>query len=302
MLAGRRLALLEFDMGWSLWLSSAQVPLRLGRHPQNDLCNTSNYISRHHCEIDYRDSQLVVVDKGSMNGSIVHNRHVRDASAVIDKRTCVLLSDMIFWITPCDAHGELVGPESSGEKTPAAYGDGNNEKQHGICLVDICDSVEMDVKQVNNIALSMRSVIVSDDQREMLLLKNMGDGYLVVYESAAPAVRSAERLLNWRAARQNVFSASIRVALDAGITYPSHGHDRVGVAICRVTRFEKTQRRDIELPGSALEKLRPRNRCLMSEPVWDSLDGGTGQRCDHIGARKLKGFADILHTVYQYPA
>lgn len=289
-------------MGWSLWMTRAQFPFQIGRHPTNDLCNVSSYISRHHCVLDYRNDQLLLVDSGSMNGSIVQNRHIRSESFVIEQRTCVLLSDMMFWIAPCDAEGKIVRGENADESAITTLGDSADQKQenHGICLVDICSSTELAARKINTITQALRSTIIAKDQNALLLLKNMGDGYLIVYNSPAQALRCAERLLRWQLGAHNVLSCDIRVALDAGITYSSHSHDRIGLAICRAARFEKTQRADIELPGQGLTSLKPRNRCLVSDPVRDSMDEQRKGRCTHVGARKLKGFSSILHHLYQY--
>lgn len=291
-------------MGWSMWMTRAQFPFRIGRHPTNDLCNVSSYISRNHCVLDYKDDQLLLVDSGSMNGSIVQNRHIRSESFVIEQRTCVLLSDMMFWIAPCDAEGKVVRGEAADESVITALGDSADQKQenHGICLVDIVNSTEMAARKISLITRALRAVILVKDQNVLLLLKNMGDGYLIVYHQVAPALRCAERLLHWQTSGQNPLSCDIRLAVDAGITYSSHSHDRIGLAICRAVRFEKTQRADIELPGQGLKSLKPRNRCLVSELVRDSMDEEGRELCTHVGARKLKGFSSILHHLYQYSA
>ena len=296
----RRIAWLEFDMGWSLWVTRSQFPFQIGRHPGNDLCNTSGYISRHHCALDYQNGDLLLIDQGSINGSIVQNEHIRNKSMVIEHRSCVLLSDMMFWISPCDAQGRVVEGDNQDQATELGNGSGQENERHGICLVDMCNSTEMAIKQINEVVRDLRSVILAKDRENILLLKNMGDGHLVVHDQMAPALRCAQRLLRWQASAHNTRSSDIRVAVDAGITYPSHGHDRIGLAICRAARFEKTQRTDIELPGRGLRDLRPRNRCLISRPVLESMEVAEQRRCAHVGARKLKGFSNVLHDIYQY--
>ena len=304
-----RLALLEFDMGWSLWLTKAQVPFQIGRHPENDLRNNSSYVSRHHCIIDYQNEKLLFTDQSSNNGSIVQNQHLRNQSCILDKRVCVLLSDMIFWISPCDGDGHLIQElpaesysVSPGKEVRGTQTKNEQEGKHGICLVDICDSVEIGIKQVESITQAIRNCILKRDHRNILLLKNTGDGYLIVYDAFLAAVHATERLLRWQSSRHNTFSTDIRISLDVGTTYPSHGHDRMGLAIYRASRFEKSQRRDFEVEGADLEKLRSRNRCLLSDGARKNLNAVDDKRwhCSHIGARKLRGFSNILHDLYQY--
>ena len=106
--------------------------------------------------------------------------------------------------------------------------------------------------------------------------------------------------MEWQESNENVYSADIRVALDAGITHRSHGHDRTGIPICRAARIEKTQIRDIEVPSSNVQRLKNRNRCLLTKEMSRILDTTASESYTYIGERKLKGFADELHSIYQY--
>ncbi len=144
----------------------------------------------------------------------------------------------------------------------------NNElsMSHGVCLVDICDSMERDIEEINHISQMLRTNIIGHDQEKLLLLKHMGDGYLAVFDSCVPTVSAVKRLLDWQASsNENLFSANIRIAIDSGITHPSHGHDRAGIPICRAARIEKTQVRDIEVPGKYIKKLKNRKPLFANE-------------------------------------
>jgi len=297
-MANRRFALLEFDMGWSMWLTEAHLPFHIGRHPDNDLRNSSNCVSRKHCMIDLIDNELCIIDTGSSNGTVLHNQVIKNQALPLLEKTCVLLSDMMIWISPCDDKGFLLE-----NQTLKTLGGMNDEfgMSHGVCLVDICDSMEIELEEVNHISQMLRSAIIGHDQEQLLLLKHMGDGYLAVFNSCLPAVSAAKRLLSWQASRnENTFSANIRVSLDSGITHPSHGHDRTGLAICRAARIEKTQIRDIELPSENIKKLKRINRCVLTENMSKVLDSTVDERHTFIGQRKLKGFANEMHSIYQY--
>ncbi len=297
-----RLALIEFDMGWSFWLTAESVPFSLGRHPSNSMCSTSNYVSRHHCSLDYRDGRLVIADNGSANGTVVNDLHVKNAHVPVTERTCVLLSDMLLWITPCDAEGKLLDSNAQKQHDTDITVSPGEQIEHGVCLVDICNSVEMNIQRVNHATHLLRSVILAHDQSKVLLLKNLGDGYLIVYQHTESALDCAARLLKWQrkaaSKKDTAGKIDIRVAMDSGLTYRAHCHDRVGLSICRVSRFEKTQRRDIELPGANIDELKPRNRCLFSQSVLDHMP--TIDYHD-IGKRRLKGFPSQMYGIYQLP-
>jgi len=298
LMSNRRLALLEFDMGWSMWLTEAHLPFHIGRHPDNDLRNSSNCVSRKHCMLDLINDELCIIDTGSSNGTVLHNKVLQNQELPLLDKTCVLLSDMMIWITPCDEEGHLL------EQTASNTVMGNHhelETSHGVCLVDICNSMEIALEEVNHISQMLRASIIGREQEKLLLLKHMGDGYLAVFDSCLPAVSAAKRLLNWQAtSNDNVFSANIRVSLDSGITHPSHGHDRTGLPICRAARIEKTQIRDIEIPGSDVDKLKRYNRCVLTSNMSKVLDTTVDERYTFIGKRKLKGFANEMHSIYQY--
>jgi L-fucose mutarotase/ribose pyranase (RbsD/FucU family) len=295
-MSSRKLALLEFDMGWSMWLTEAHLPFHIGRHPDNDLRNSSNCVSRKHCMLDVINNELCIIDTGSSNGTVLHNQVLKNQELPLLDKTCVLLSDMMIWITPCDHQGYLVQEEALRTHTGQAFG-----MNHGVCLVDICNSMELDLEEVNHISQMLRATIIGREQEKLLLLKHMGDGYLAVFDSELPAVSAAKRLLNWQAtSSQNMFSANIRVSLDAGITHPSHGHDRTGIPIVRATRIEKTQIRDIEVPSDNVNKLKRHNRCVLTSNMSKVLDNTVAERYTFIGKRKLKGFADEMHSIYQY--
>lgn len=297
-MSNRRLALLEFDMGWSMWLTEAQLPFHIGRHPDNDLRNTSNCVSRKHCMLDLINDQLCIIDTGSSNGTVLHDQVISNQELPLIEKTCVLLSDMMIWITPCDESGSLL--ENTAANTLIDTQSELNTS-HGICLVDICDSMEIALEEVNHISQMLRSTIIGREQSKLLLLKNMGDGYLAVFDSCLPAVNAAKRLLNWQSTgNHNIFSTNIRVTLDSGITHPSHGHDRTGIPICRASRIEKTQIRDIEVPSSDVDKLKRYNRCVLTNSMSKVLDNTVDEKYTFIGKRQLKGFANELHSIYQY--
>lgn len=297
-MSNRRLALLEFDMGWSMWLTEAHLPFHIGRHPDNDLRNSSNCVSRKHCMIDLIDNELCIIDTGSSNGTVLHDQVIKNQALPLLEKTCVLLSDMMIWISPCDSKGFLLEDQSL--KTFKGMHD-ELSTSHGVCLVDICDSMEIELEEVNHISQMLRSAIIGHDQEQLLLLKHMGDGYLAVFDSCLPAISAAKRLLSWQASNnENMFSANIRISLDSGITHPSHGHDRTGLPICRAARIEKTQVRDIELPSNNVKKLKRINRCVLTDSMSKVLDTTVEERYTFIGQRTLKGFANEMHSIYQY--
>ena len=299
-MSNRRLALLEFDMGWSMWLTEGHLPFHIGRHPDNDLRNSSNCVSRKHCMLDLIKDQLCIIDTGSSNGTVLHNQVIQNQEMPLVEKTCVLLSDMMMWITPCDEQGDLL-EQTATNTLMNTHSEVDNS--HGVCLVDICDSMEIGLDEVNHISQLLRATIIGREQDRLLLLKHMGDGYLAVFDSSLPAISAAKRLLEWQATKnENHHDANIRVTLDSGITHPSHGHDRTGLPICRAARIEKTQVRDIEIPSDNVSKLKRYNRCVLTNSMSKVLDTTVDERYTFIGKRKLKGFANEMHSIFQYNA
>ncbi len=292
-----RIALLEFDTGWSMWLTAAQLPFHIGRHSSNDLQNASTGLSRKHCFFDMVDEQLHVADSGSLNGTMLHDRVIKNETVALTKRTCVLLSDMMFWITPCNQQGQIQKEQDDETRFETT----SSENIHGICLVDICDSMEMNLEHVDTVMSMLRATITNNDHDKLRLLKSMGDSYLAVFETPYPIFSAAKRLLEWQKSGGNIFSADIRVTLDVGMTRRSYGHDLSGLAICRVARIDRTQKSDMVSPDDNIKYLKKHNRCLMTEYAVKAL-GTNLVKEDYvlIGKRKLKGFGDDLHTIYQY--
>lgn len=293
----QRFALIEFDMGWSMWLTKEHLPFYIGRHFDNDLINSSYCVSRKHCKLELIDNKLHLVDNGSMNGTVLHNRVIHNESLVIEEKTCLLLSDMMIWVTPCDEEGNL--NSSHTKETLAEHDESTKEPPNGICVVDICDSMTRELDYINHICQVLRMIIISHSPDKILSLKYTGDGYLAIFSTGVSAVLAAKRLLKWQASDDNLESIDIRIALDAGLTYRAYGHERTGFPICRTARIEKLQKRDIASPSKDIGKLKSKNRCLFTKDISLIIDEQLNYSYDHIGSCKLKGFANELYDIYQ---
>ena len=104
-----RVALLEFGEGWSMWITAEQLPLTIGRGAENTVVLADNLgVSRRHCMLDFRENVLHVIDVGSTNGTEVEGRWLQGQSTGIGRRSCVVVGDVVFWVTPCDPLGRLV--------------------------------------------------------------------------------------------------------------------------------------------------------------------------------------------------
>jgi pSer/pThr/pTyr-binding forkhead associated (FHA) protein len=53
-----------------------QLPLRMGRSVDADVCVDDRWVSREHCQIDEADGELTVRDLGSKHGTFVNGRAV----------------------------------------------------------------------------------------------------------------------------------------------------------------------------------------------------------------------------------
>jgi hypothetical protein len=294
----KEIALLEFGQGWSMWLTSRHLPLTIGRSLENAIILPENLaVSRRHCKLEVRDGLLHVVDFGSTNGTVVNDRLLKGESARVAGRTCILLADTLLWITPCDPSGKLA-PEALTRIVEAPHIPADD--LHGVCLVDICDSSELEPQIVERMMKYIREAIIAVHAERILLLKHLGDGLLAVLDSPRAALESAERLMEWQASTGRETSVDLRITLEAGPTYPASGHDRLGMAITRAFRFEKTQWPNIEKPGKYIDKLNPRNRILLGTSMRRELAPALQRRCVFVGRRRLRGFGKTLYSIYQY--
>lgn len=292
----RKVVRVEFDDGYSLNILDNQLPFTIGRSQDRHLVVASSFVSRKHCTIDEVDGEICIVDE-SQNGTFIDDSRLLHESAQIRHRIHLLFGgEFMVSITPYDANGELVAVKAhddASSRAPAAA--------HGVCLVDLCDSTEKTPAQVGNITQSLRIEMLRKNRDKLLLIKNTGDGFLLVYETPLAAFETAERALRFQKQRGAQFDFDLRVTLDAGLTTETADRDRLGLAINRAARIEKVQAGNIEVKGEQFQQLSARNRCLLTTDMKRSLSLTNRARCEHIGACKLKGFGDEIHDLYQYP-
>lgn len=292
MTTDKTIALLEVGNGWSMWVKESQLPFRVGRKSENDLIHESLRMSRSHCVIEIKDNILVVSDCGSKHGTVVGDRLVKDGFLPIEKRSCILFGDVMLWITPSkyfNSDGLIKSEETKIDAKDA----------HGILLFDICDSTEFSHKIVDGALGSARGSLIGWDHERILLLKHTGDGYLAIFDNPVVAISSAERLLKWQRERFREYKLDVRVTVEAGPTFPASGNDRLGLAINRAARIEKTQESDLELRGKQAWKLKSRNRCLSGATIRRTIPSSLRQKLHYIGKRQLKGFGTSLFSIYQ---
>jgi pSer/pThr/pTyr-binding forkhead associated (FHA) protein len=53
--------------------------LTIGRHPDNDIVPKDAAVSNHHAVIQRKDEKVILVDKGSKNGTFVNGKKVQSA-------------------------------------------------------------------------------------------------------------------------------------------------------------------------------------------------------------------------------
>jgi class 3 adenylate cyclase len=176
-----------------------------------------------------------------------------------------------------------------------------NELENGIVIIDICDSTEMISADIDLICSYLRGLILKEDSNEIVLLKNMGDGFLAVFQTHQPLIKLAERTLSYQARKNKPVEFDLRVTLDAGRTVDtSTASDRLGTAINRAARLEKTQQSDLVVKGAKAGRFLRKNRCLVSSNLRRLLNEEEKRHCLYIGKAKYKGFGDSLHSIYQY--
>lgn len=287
---------LEFDNGYSLNVNLDQLPFTIGRAADCDLVVSSEHVSRTHCTIESVDDEIHIVDQ-STNGTFVDDLQLKHSSAPISTQMHLLFGgEFMLTLTPYDEDGAPIV-----HKKAAASGDETQQLLHGVCLVDICDSTEKTPEEVGNITKYLRIKMLKKNSNKLLLIKNTGDGFLLVYEDAASALETAVAVLDYQQEHGPEFGFDLRATIDAGMTSLTADKDRLGVAINRAARLEKTQAVNIEERGADFEALKARNRLILTEDMRNTMHPEDSEACEHIGSCKLKGFGDQMHDIYQYP-
>ncbi len=287
-----RVALLNLDNSWSVWLTNNQMPFTIGRHHDNDLVINSTSVSKQHCRLNYKGKNLILEDTNSYNGTVIQDKLINNNVYRVKHSSCILLGDTMLWVTPCNEWGQVLPNKKVTEKDSGGV--------NGVCIVDICDSTELDTSVIGYTTKLIKKLILNCIAEDLLLLKNLGDGYLAITSSAESTLILANQLLTFQSGQNNKFKVDIRVTLDAGPTFEAVGNDRLGMAINRAARIEKTQKQDLISPGKKVDKLKVRNRCIMSEFYRRVLNKAEQNNCLFIGKRNLKGFGDFLYKLYQY--
>ncbi|MCY3020160.1 MAG: FHA domain-containing protein [Planctomycetota bacterium] len=287
-------AILDSGQDWSIAIHAAQLPLAMGRHPDCAIVVSDPMASRRHCVLELHEGTLCLRDTDSANGTALGDRGLKRGERIaITRRTCIVMGELMLWVAPVDAEGKW-------DRGEGHTGETQIRESHGICIVDLCDSTEQDLRHVAEAMGKMKTAMRSGAHESLLLLKNTGDGYLAVYRSPMLALRAAEQLLEWQSGKDNPHRLDIRIALDAGPTFPIRDRDRLGLAINRAARLEKIQRGQFDSPGKRLGLMKARNRCLLSASLRQAIRAPERRRCLFLGRLKLKGFGGQLHPVYQY--
>ena len=287
----KRIALLS-ESDWAISLYQENLPLSIGRRDGNSIISLNDVsVSRDHCMLKLRNGQLYLRDTNSKNGTLVGNTLIRNEEIPINRATCLVFGITMLHIVPCNKQGEPIWQDN--EAPPSS-------EANGICIVDICNSTQIDLKNVDDAVLRMRKILIGNDANEIKMLKQTGDGYLAVYYKPFSAFNAAKRLLEWQKDIENTNKINIRVTLDAGPTFPTLDNDLMGMAINRCTRIEKTEIDDFEYPGKRINLLKTRNRCLLSSYIRRELKHREYKKCKFVGRRMLKGFGGKLFSIYQY--
>jgi class 3 adenylate cyclase len=289
----RKVVKIEFDNGYSLNVLQNQLPFTIGRAADCNLVISSSFVSRAHCTIEAANDGVHMVDQ-SANGTFIDDHMLKNKSASIDHLMHLLFGgEFMLTISPYDKDGALIGTAANVDTTTDSI-------THGICLVDVCDSTEKTPEQVANITQALRIDMLRKNRGSLLLIKNTGDGFLLIYEDPVCALETALHVLNYQNLHGKEDDFDIRVTLDAGITTQTADKDRLGIAINRAARIEKVQAGNIEERGPCWDRLKVRNRCILTVEMERVMVDEDRVKCEHIGACRLKGFGEKLHEIFQY--
>ncbi len=101
------------------------APLTIGRSSQNDITLSDELLSRHHCSVGMRGSELWITDLASVNGTQVNGRGIDDSrlsdgDKIMVGDVCISVADTEKNPSSSESGHEGLAPESSAAAAPEA--------------------------------------------------------------------------------------------------------------------------------------------------------------------------------------
>ncbi len=137
----------NFD-GISISLKPQRLPLSVGRHLNNDLIINNGCVSRWHCslELNHRN-KIVIKDLATRNGTIVGERIIQNEAVELEEEMFIHIGGVVFQAFKI--------PENK-EFHDFSKNINQENSQHGICVVDLCNSTQIDRKKLDSIMHRIR--------------------------------------------------------------------------------------------------------------------------------------------------
>ncbi len=140
---------------------------------------------------------------------------------------------------------------------------------------------------INQIDLFHKAFMEHSSSRELVFIKNTGDGFLVVYRSAPEAFNVAWNFLT----NNPIEDSRLRIGLHWGSVKSGVGGDPLGVEVHRVFRIEGVNRYD-RIFATGFRRLPSHGRIMATRDFLELLTIEQRKRFHRAGKFRLKGFAE----------
>lgn len=140
---------------------------------------------------------------------------------------------------------------------------------------------------INQIDLFHKAFMEHPSSKELVFIKNTGDGFLVVYRSAPEAYDVAWYFLN----NNPIEDSRLRIGLHWGSVKSGVGGDPLGVEVHRVFRIEGVSRNE-RVFASGFRRLPSHGRIMATDHFYELLTTEQRKQFHRAGRFRLKGFAE----------
>lgn len=251
------------------------------------------YVSGIHAELNVTKNKiLTLADKGSKNGTFLLGELITDHIEV--KPGDIFRIGRTF-VKFTRRHQERYFAESD-------IGERNTE---AILVVDIVGSSNIAQVMGENVAGKIKNLLNQTLKNNLAkypaeYLKSTGDGYMIIFSKAFPAIMFSIALLKDITGGSNYKGFHIRIGINYGETYKLQDGDRRGSAVDMAFRIESVKIKDMHqtVIGIKKEDLPRVDRIFISEVVQKFIVSKSSLNTRCLGFFELKGF-NGRHKIFE---
>ncbi|MFC1485730.1 FHA domain-containing protein [Candidatus Latescibacterota bacterium] len=266
----------------------------IGRSPKNSIVlSGDNYVSATHTEITYSDDDtLTITDKGSRNGTLLFGEPVTSTEPLIPGDIFQIGKTFL----KCTRRNQerFFMDTSPGERSPEA-----------VVVVDIVGSSKIAQMMGDSVAGKIKNLLKQGIIKALATYpaayhKSTGDGFMLIYGTALPAVHFSITLLKDITTDNRKRGLHIRIGINYGETHKLPDNDRRGSSVDMAFRIESVSLQEMHQTtiGIRKEELPRTNRIFITENVQKIIASKPTIKTRCIGFFDLKGF-NGRHKIFE---